>query len=168
MRDLVLLSLLLASPAAAQVRLVDAGIVCPRETSGELREAPGTEAGVIRTIDQTTGFDLPDRTVPMLDLLGFGFRTALEPGVPATAVTVVVTHPPMGPRGVERQEWTDTMIPEEDSLNLFTFELEYEKVAGDWAFAIEIDGVPAVSVPFSVSATENLDRVQQACFQFLS
>lgn len=155
-------------PAAAQVRLVEAGIVCPRETSGELVEAPGTEAGVIRRIEQETTFDLSEQIVPTMTDLSFGFRTALKPGARAMGVTVVITHPPMGPRRVTREEWEDRIEAGADNLNLFTFEHDYEKVPGLWTFSIEVDGAPVVSVPFEVTAGDGRGRVEQACFQFLS
>lgn len=164
----ILLVLICAAPVAAQVRLVDAGIICPRKSTGELVAAPGTEAGHIRRIIEGLTFDLPDRIVPTMDSLSFGFRTSLKPGTPTQDVTVVVTHPPMGERGVEREEWTDVIEPGSESLNLFTFELDYEKVPGPWEFSIEIDGIPQVSVPFTVTETGGQGRVEQACFQFLS
>lgn len=163
-----LLSFLLTAPAMAQVRLVDAGIVCPRPSDGSLVEAPGTEAGFIRQIDAGLLFDLPDRTVPAMDQIGFGFRTELEPGVPETDVTVVVTHPPMGDRGIEREAWEDTLVPGTTNMNLFTFEFDYEKVLGPWTFSIEMAGRTVVTVPFVVTATENQGRVERTCFQFLS
>ncbi|SDZ55816.1 protein of unknown function [Jannaschia faecimaris] len=165
---LFLASPLLASPASAQVRLVDAGIICPRESEGEFVDAPGTESGFIRRIRQGLAFDLPDRTVPTMDQLSFGFRTTLKAGAATTPVTVVVTHPPMGERGIEREEWTDVMTPDASNLNLFTFEMDYEKVPGPWTFSIEIDGQPIVTVPFEVTETENQGRVERACFQFMS
>lgn len=160
--------ILLAAPATAQVRLIDAGIICPRESRGDLVEAPGTEAGHIRRIEEGLSFDLPDRLVPTMDLLSFGFRTELKPETPALAVTVVVTHPPMGPRGVEREQWADVMEPGMASLNLFTFEMDYEKVAGDWSFSIEVGGEPVVTVPFEVTETDGRGSVERVCFQFLA
>ncbi len=168
LRLLVLPLTLLATPAAAQVRLSDAGIICPRESRGDLVEAPGTEAGHIRRIEEGLSFDLPDRIVPTMDQLSFGFRTELKPGTPALDVTVVVTHPPMGERGVEREEWSDTIQPGTSSLNLFTFELDYEKVPGDWAFSIEVGGEPVVTVPFTVTETDGRGPVERTCFQFLA
>ena len=168
MRVPALILLCLASPVAAQVHLVEAGIICPRESDGLLVEAPGTESGVIRRIEAGLAFDLPDRTVPTLDQLSFGFRSALDAGEPETEVTIVVTHPPMGDRGVEREEWTDVLSPGAANLNLFTFEEDYEKVVGPWTFAVEIDGATVLSVPFEVAQGENVAAVEQACFQFLS
>ena len=167
-RSLIILLTLLATPAASQVRLIDAGIICPRESRGALVEAPGTEAGHIRQIEEGLSFDLPDRIVPTMDLLSFGFRTELKPGTGPLAVTVVVTHPPMGERGVVREEWSDVLEPGNSSVNLFTFEMDYEKVPGDWAFSIEVEGKPVVTVPFEVTETDNRGRIEQACFQFLA
>lgn len=169
MRPIFLLTALsLAAPAAAQVRLIDAGIICPRDSDGALIDAPGTETGFIRQIDEGLSFDLPDRVVPTIDQLSFGFRTALKAGASETPITVIVTHPPMGERGVERQEWKDTLVPGGGSMNLFTFEFDYEKVPGSWAFSIEVDDQVVVTVPFEVTETANQGRIEQACFQFLS
>ncbi|GIT90225.1 hypothetical protein JANAI62_02920 [Jannaschia pagri] len=154
--------------SSAQVRLLETGILCPRISSGELIEAPGTEAGVIRRIDQGLGFDLPGRTVPIMDNLGFGFRIALKDGASAQDVTIVVTHPPMGAAQVTRQEWADTIWPGETNLNLFTFEEDYEKVPGPWTFSAEIDGETLVEVPFTVTEDGGRGPVEAACFRFMS
>ena len=161
---------LLALPGAgvAQVQLVEAGIVCPREAVGALVAAPGTESGTIRRIEGEVRFDLAGRVVPTMDDLSFGFRAALKPGAPPVAATIVVTHPPMGPRAVTRQEWEDTIVPGGDSLNLFTFEEEHEKVPGAWTFSIEVDGEPVVTVPFEVSPADGRGAVEAVCFRFLS
>ncbi|MGB3554887.1 MAG: DUF3859 domain-containing protein [Jannaschia sp.] len=161
--------LLSASGAAAQVRLVEAGIVCPRISSGDLVPAPGTEAGFIRRIEEGTGFDLDARDVPTMDNLSFGFRTALEDGIAEPReVTIVVTHPPMGPRRVTREEWPDTILPDTTNLNLFTFEHEYEKITGPWTFAVEIDGTPVVTIAFEVTEAGGRGEVEAACFRFMS
>ncbi|WP_299816237.1 DUF3859 domain-containing protein [uncultured Jannaschia sp.] len=165
---LTLSGIALPGAAPADVRLLEAGIICPRESTGELVAAPRTEAGQIRLIDETLGFDLPSRTVPTMDDLSFGFRTELEPGVSARDVTIVVTHPPMGAAGMVRQEWDDVLLAGDASLNLFTFEEDYEKVPGTWTFSIEIEGTPVVVVPFEVTETDGRGAVEQVCFQFLS
>lgn len=168
LRSLLITACLFTLPASAQVRLVEAGIVCPRITTGELIEAPGTEAGVIRRIERSTTFDLDARVVPTMTNLGFGFRTELEPGAQAQDVMIVVTHPPMGERGVKREEWPDLLLPGQTNLNLFTFEHDYEKVPGPWTFAIEIEGETIVQVDFDVTEDGGRGPVEQACFQFMS
>lgn len=164
----LLLAIFVTYDASAQVRLVEAGIVCPRPVEGELADAPNTEAGHIRRITDITTFDLLDRTVPALTDLSFGFRIELAPGLPDQAITVVIEHPPLGPRRVTRQEWEDTILRNGRSLNLFTFEFDYEKVPGPWTFSIEIDDAPVVSVAFEVVTDGGSGRVEQTCFQFLS
>lgn len=157
-----------ASGAEAQVRLVEAGIVCPREPSGALVEAPGTEAGVLRQVEEGLAFDVLSRTVPMIDDLAFGVRVELKAGTPPLSAVVVVTHPPMGPRGVTREEWPDALLPGGQSVNLFTFEQDYEKVPGRWTFGLEVEGEPVVTVAFDVLAEGGQGPVEQVCFTFLS
>ncbi len=166
--DLALALAALAAPAGAQVRLVEAGIVCPREPTGAFEDAPGTEAGAIRRIEEAVVFDLPDRNVPTITNLSFGLRAALDPGAEATDVTIVVEHPPMGERDVTRQEWDDTILPGGGSISLFTFEEAYEKVPGPWRFSIEAGGATLVEVAFEVTAEDGRGAVERACFQFLS
>jgi hypothetical protein len=163
-----LAALLAATPAWAQVQLVEAGIICPRIVTGELVEAPDTEVGAIRRIDQRLAFDLDARDVPTITNLSFGFRVALDPGEGDREVTIVVTHPPMGERGVTRQSWEDQLVAGQSSMSLFTFEFDYEKVPGTWTFAVEVEGEPVVSVPFEVAAPDARGPVEAACFQFMS
>jgi hypothetical protein len=158
----------LALPVSAQVQLIEAGIICPRIVSGEMVEAPDTEVGAIRMIDQALSFDLDARKVPTITNLGFGFRVALEPGIAEQDITIVVTHPPMGERGVTRQAWRDRLVAGETNMNLFTFEFDYEKVPGLWTFSVEVDGEAVVSVPFEVAAEDARGPVEAACFQFMS
>lgn len=158
----------LVSEANAQVRLSGSGIVCPRETTGPLVEAPDTEAGFIRQVEGTMAFDLNSHQVPLMTDLSFGIRTELKPGSPPLPITVVVTHPPLGPRGVTRESWPDTVLPGEENVNLFTFEEEYEKVPGRWTFGIEVDGESVVTVPFDVLPEGGRGPIEQACFNFLS
>jgi hypothetical protein len=168
LRVAALLAALLTSPppAAAQVRLIEAGVVCPREPEGELLPAPGTEMGAIRQIDRPITFDLPAREVPTIPLLSFGFRAALEAGAGPLDVDIVIEHPPLGEGRVTRQVWSDTLWPGEVSTNLFTFEFDHEMVPGDWTFAIETGGARLLSVPFTVVPARASGPVEDACFQF--
>ncbi|PWJ20974.1 DUF3859 domain-containing protein [Jannaschia seohaensis] len=165
---LLALPFLLASPAAAQVQLLEAGIVCPRTTKGELIEAPDTEVGAIRLIEGGVVFDLNARTVPTMSNLSFGFRIGLKESAPAQDVTIVVTHPPMGDRGVTRQSWGKSLLPGEAGLSIFTFEYDYEKVPGPWTFGVEIEGETAIEVPFQVTEEGGRGPVEAACFRFMS
>jgi hypothetical protein len=159
---------LLSLPVQAQVTLLDAGVVCPRPVRGELIPAPGMEAGVIRIHEEEVGFDTATRRVPLIDLLSFGFRAALDPGQPLQQVTVVITHPPMGDRAMTRQEWQTVIGPGQTKMSLFTFEVPHEKVPGPWTFAIEREGDPLLEVPFDVVVADPGGAVESACFQFMS
>lgn len=168
MRGLALLLILVAAPAAAQVRLVEAGIVCPGDRDGVEEAAPDTEAGFVTTIEEAVAFDLPDRVVPTLEKLSFGIRVALKDGAGATPITVTTTHPPMGPRAVTRQAYRSSLVPGDTSLKLYTFDLPYERVPGRWTFGIEIAGETVLEVPFDVVDRFGNARVDQVCLGNLS
>ncbi|KIT18002.1 DUF3859 domain-containing protein [Jannaschia aquimarina] len=173
MRHRLILATLLACaaslPAQAKVRLVEAGIVCPndRESAG-YRDAPDTEAGRIDLIAEQIEFDLYDRTVPAMEHLSFGFRVQLKADQPETEVTIVVEHPPFGERQVALEQWTQTLVGGESSLNLFTFDYPYEMVPGRWTFSIEIAGQRQVEVPFVVGDRFANANVDQTCLGNLS
>jgi hypothetical protein len=152
-----------AAPAGAQLRLIEAGIVCPAERDGEMAPAPLTELGEIRLIDQDISFDLPDRAVPAIEDLSFGLRVGLPPGAAPVAGMVRVTHPPMGLRGVTEQMWPLTVEPGGDALNLFTFDLPYEFVLGPWRFAVVVEGEEVVSAEFRVGPEGINPRVDAVC-----
>ena len=158
-----------AAPAAqAKVRLVEAGIVCPEVREGERRPEPDTESGFIETIEEEVVFDLPDRRVPLMRDLSFGFRVALKDGEPATALTIVVEHPPFGARSVSRESWTHLVEPGGTSTNIFSFDERYEMVEGRWRFAVELEGERVVDVPFDVGAPGAAERVNAVCLTALN
>jgi hypothetical protein len=168
MKRALLLLAVLASPAAAEVTLVEAGVICPRPVTGEMQEAPGTEAGFIRLVERDPTFDALSRQVPLIDLMSFGIRAALDAGQGAQPVTVVITHPPMGDRDVTRQEWETVLLPGQVKLSLFTFEAPYEMIPGAWTFGIEQDGERLLDVPFDVVPAGSAGPVESVCFQFMS
>lgn len=159
---------LAALPAAAQVELVEAGVICPRPVTGQLLPAPGMEAGVIRLTEGDVAFDTTARRVPLIDLISFGFRATVGPDEPVQEVTVVITHPPMGERAVTRQEWETVIAPGQVKTSLFTFEVPHEKVPGPWTFGIEREGTRLLDVPFDVVPADGAGPVEAVCFQFMS
>lgn len=159
----------MTAPAMAKVRLVEAGIICPEIRDGDgRREAPETETGFIDIIDQDLVFDLPDRHVPLIQHLSFGFRVALKPGEPNTRITIVVDHPPTGDAGITRESWSQWIAGGERSMNLFTFDYAYEMVPGPWTFAIEVAGQRQVEVPFVVGPPGFNPKVDQVCLGALN
>ena len=169
MRALALLLCLAAPSAAAQVRLIEAGIVCPAERDGTPTPAPGTEAGFITSIEEGLAFDLPDRVVPTMEKLSFGIRVGLKDGTPLLPIRVVTTHPPMGPRSVTRQTYESDIAPGDASLRIYTFDHGYEMVEGRWTFAIEsLGGDVLLEVPFDVVGRFGNARVDDVCLGNLS
>jgi hypothetical protein len=149
--------------AAPPMVLESHGVICQVELQGS-RPAPETLSGQLNLIDQNRPIDVETMQVPAEIGLSFGIRATLTPGSVVPEVTVVVTHPPMGPNGVTVERWSAAMNYGEASLNLFTFEKEYELVQGMWMFQLERDGQVLLQQPFEVTKPGSVPQVQQACF----
>ena len=149
-----------AMPAAAQVRLLEAGIVCPRVQEGETRPAPGTQAGYVRMVPGLS-FDMPGRTVPLVPDLAFGIRLELKADAPLE-VTMVTRHPPMGPDGVTEQRHQTTLPAGDSYVRSYSFDFDYEMLPGTWEMGVELDGRTLVSVPFTVTRADDR-RVTDIC-----
>lgn len=163
----LLAAMVLAAPhklrAEADVALVDFGVICQVTTDGE-REAPLTEAGVVRLVDQWMPFDVRVARVPAHIGLSFGLRLLLDPDGVSNGTRIVVIHPPMGPRGVTVESWSAPLQPGVPNLNLFTFEEEYEMVQGRWKIRVmDATGVLFEQV-FDVLPAGSVPEVQDICF----
>ncbi len=139
------------------------GVICEINLEGS-RPAPETLSGTLNLVDQNHAIDVETAQVPAELGLSFGIRAELTPGAAIPDVTVVVTHPPMGPEGVTVERWSAAMNFGEASLNLFTFENDYELIEGDWMFQLEHDGNILLQQPFKVTGPGTVPSVQQACF----
>lgn len=139
------------------------GVICEVEMQGS-RPAPETLSGILNLIDQDRPIDVVTPQVPAELGLSFGIRAALKAGAAMPDVMVVVTHPPMGPDGVTVEKWAAAMNFGQPSLNLFTFEKEYELVQGAWMFQLESEGEVLLQQPFEVTAPGTVPAVQQTCF----
>lgn len=164
-------TLALGHPAMAEVgafvkapmTLEGFGVICEVQMQGT-RPAPETLSGLLNLVDQDRPIDVETLQVPAEMGLSFGIRASLAPGSAVPDVDVVVTHPPMGPDGVTTERWPTPMNFGEASLNLFTFEHEYELVEGAWMFQLERDGRVLLQQPFEVTAPGTVPAVQQTCF----
>ena len=157
---------LLALPAWAQdahIRLLEYGVICDIETQGS-RPAPLTESGVLHYIDQTREIDVATAAVPARKGLSFGIRIVLAAGATSDATRIVVTHPPMGKRGVTVESWSTRLTPGVPNLNLFTFEYDYEQVEGRWSFAVVDHSGKVLEQHFDVLPAVSVPAVQEACF----
>ena len=155
MRDRVIAlaaAALVASAGASQagLSLVEAGVVCPeiREATEQMA-APDTVSGFVDLIDEEVTFDVETRGVPLIRHLSFGMRVASD-APEVTDITVVIEHPPFGADATTRESWETTVPANGQALHLFSFDYEYEMVAGAWTFAVELDGERVVEVPFTI------------------
>ncbi|MEC3861510.1 DUF3859 domain-containing protein [Mesobacterium sp. TK19101] len=124
------------SVSDSPVALVDYGIFCPFEHTGESRPAPDTENGQVFLVDHAREVDIRGDTVPAILGFAFGIRYRLEPGVNLPPTRVIVTHPPLGAAGMTRQSWDFRPNPGDIAVSLFSFDMPYEMVPGDWSFLL--------------------------------
>lgn len=133
---------------------MEAGILCAPPATGT-QEAPGTIAGQTNLVDVVPPFVSRSRQVPAALGVGFGVKSAAK-GAPLDVVTIVVTHPPMGPEGVTRQEYTSWITSAEIaateglSASYYHLEYDYEMVLGDWTFSALLGDEVLWSVAFEV------------------
>lgn len=158
----VALALTLSANTAQALEPLDYGVICQVILTNK-REAQNTESGILNVVGPGHRFDVRSADVPAELGLSFGMRarsTSVEP----RTVTITVTHPPMGPRNVRRQSWATTLAPGAETLNLFSFEKDYELVQGRWNFEIRDASGKSVSKQFRVTAPLTVPSVQNACF----
>ncbi|MEQ5871711.1 DUF3859 domain-containing protein [Sagittula sp. NFXS13] len=154
---------LLASPLSAQaLALTGYGVICDIE-KGRTRPAPDTVSGVLNVVNQHHPIDVHTATVPAEMGLSFGIRADLPDGAEGGTFSIIVTHPPMGPQGQTVESWTTTLSPGDPALNLFTFELPYELVQGDWRFQIARADDIVLEQHFTVLPAGSVPAVQRAC-----
>lgn len=154
-----------AAPAMAWVDLMRAGVVCPDGRDGPLRAAPGTLVGGVREIEDLA-IDVETRIIPLIPGVGLGIQTRWTGPLPHE-VRMTTLHPPMGDRGVTRQEYVTTLPPGTASTRAYTFEFAYEMVPGPWTLQVEDETGILLSVAFTVSDAPNT-AVTQGCGLFLN
>lgn len=148
--------------SAPEVSLVDFGVICAVELAGQ-RDAPLTESGTLNLIDQGREIDVTTTVVPAAIGLSFGIRAqTLSPA--GGSARVVVTHPPMGPRGVTVESWTTPLEKDRAVLNLFSFDHDYELVLGHWTFQLVSSGQVLVEQRFDVVPPLNAPTTMDRCF----
>ena len=163
--------MMLAGPALAgsglsfaepPVMLIERGVICQVTPEGA-RAAPETEQGIINLIEPGRRVDVATEVVPAALGISFGIRFTLAETAAPLALRVIVTHPPMGSRGVEVESWTTGAVPGAPSLSLFTFEYAYEMVEGDWTMALEAGGERLLEQHFTVVPADAARPVLAAC-----
>ncbi|WP_163847292.1 DUF3859 domain-containing protein [Pseudooceanicola aestuarii] len=147
---------------APRLELSEAGIFCPIPSAGTA-PAPGTESGVINLIDGDHRVALHDHRVPAHIGLSFGIRIRLAPGAPPGPYSVVLTHPPVGPRAVTREVW-NAEIGTDYGVRLFEFEFDRELRPGAWVFEITDGTTTYLRQSFEVVPPRQAPAAIDLCF----
>ncbi|MCC5974974.1 MAG: DUF3859 domain-containing protein [Rubellimicrobium sp.] len=127
----------LAATAAAEGDVVgraigsfEAGVFCAPPTIGT-RPSPETVAGTTHVVDVTPEFLSNSRLVPAE--IGFAFGVlARSKSADLWDVTMVVTHPPMGPEGTTEQRFDTFIGADLPSMTYYQFDHESELLPGRW------------------------------------
>ncbi len=168
----VLLFLALAAlplPVAAQgadevgggIAAFEAGIICAPEVTGTL-PAPDTVAGVTNIVDGPVEFVSRGRNVPAVLGMGFGARAQAK-SKDLYAVTVVVTHPPMGAQSQTRQSYQTVVRADQKSVTLYQFDFDYELVPGPWVIEAYDGDVLLYRANFNVVVPSLVPELASIC-----
>ncbi len=161
---------LLAAPASAQeagdsiasvLSQFEAGILCAQEVIGT-SPAPDTVAGITNIIDSDPPFVSNGRQVPAVLGVGFGVK-AQSAGIDYPEVTMVLTHPPMGPEGMTRQSYTTAIGTAVTGISFYQLEYDYELVVGHWTFTAMAEGKVLYSAGFDVVPPEQVPELAGVC-----
>lgn len=149
----------MTSPRIAQTQ---AGVICAQDPAGS-RAAPGTLAGTMHLIDHEPIFVSRTRRVPAVLGIGFGVKSMSASPQGLDNVTMVITHPPMGPDKRQRQSYQTSVSGTDLSLTFYQFDAGYELVTGTWQMSA-FDGDDLLySVTFEVVAPAKVPELAQVC-----
>lgn len=148
---------------ASPVILLDHGAVCDVAITGQ-QDAPLTESGQLNLIDQDRTIDVTTQAIPARRGLSFGIRVTMKEGAALADTRIVVQHPPLGAARVTTQSWPVLLHAKDASLNLYTFEYDYEMVQGRWTFQVLSAQGVALTQDFEVVGPFAVQDVQDACF----
>lgn len=140
---------------------LQAGVICAPEVIDHV-PAPDTVAGVQNVIEGDPPFVTNGRTVPAVIGIGFAIK-AQAAGQDLPEVTIVVTHPPMGPDGVTRESYQTSIRADRLSLTAWQFEHEYELVTGPWTVSAWAGDRLVYAVTFDVVPPEMLPELAATC-----
>ena len=169
MRLALALCLLPLAAAAQDARILsdrisafETGVICPPPSVGE-RIAPGTVAGVTHIIEEEPPFVSASHRVPAVLGIGFGTKAQSADAFGIDAVTVTVTHPPMGPEGVTTQSFETFIRGDSPSLSFYQFDYDYELLVGDWTMQAAKDGEVFYSASFRVVPPAMVPELASVC-----
>lgn len=96
--------------------------------------AEDTISGRVDHYADRPAFAVHGDMIPAALGVSFGVHVQASPGFDGP-VTIVVTHPPMGPDGVSRESWQGALSATQYLYNGFAFEEDYELVTGEWTMS---------------------------------
>ena len=146
---------------AAVLSHFEAGILCAQEVIGT-SPAPDTVAGITNIIENDPPFVSNGRQVPAVLGVGFGVK-AQSAGIDYPEVTMVLTHPPMGPEGMTRQSYTTSIGTADTSISFYQLEYDYELVIGHWTFTAMAAGKVLYSAGFDVVDPRQVPELGGLC-----
>ena len=157
-----------AAPALAENGLrtgevvAAAGVICAGMTTGQ-RDAPDTISGRALVIDRVPQFAAPGTLVPAVIGMGFGVMAQTSGDLATDSLTVVLTHPPMGPDNIRRQQFTSHLTEGAASFVFFHFDHQYELVTGRWTLTAMSHGDIAYRVAFDIVAPQDAPELATLC-----
>ncbi len=144
------------------VASVEAGLSCAFPVDGKT-DAPGTVAGSVNVVRDPAGFMTKGRVVPAVLGFEFGVRARLADPMRSQVVTIVVTHPPIGPEGITKETWDTTLDGMESLLNSYRFEKTSELVTGRWAISAVAGSQTLYRVAYDVVDPASVPDLAQLC-----
>lgn len=173
LKCLSLIFALVISPAAAQVgpqpdkhspniSSFETGVICAQPVVGS-EPAPGTLAGVTNIIDEDPPFVSNARRVPAVIGVGFGLKAQSAAPDGISGVTMIVTHPPMGPTGTTHQMYMSSINGDKPAVRFYQFDFDYELVTGIWQLEAQKNGKVLYRVTFEVLPPDQIPELATAC-----
>lgn len=138
-----------------------AGIFCAPEVI-ETQPAPGTVSGETNIIKSTPEFVSTGRNVPAVLGMGLGVKSVAK-GYFIPDVTVVVTHPPLGPNGATSQTYMTSIQSTRTSISLYQFDYNYELVLGPWTVSAYDGDELLYRANFNVVSPELVPELASVC-----
>jgi len=141
---------------------IEAGVVCAPDPVDSV-PAPDTVAGTTHVIDVEPRFVSVTRVVPAALGVGFGVKSRSTDPAGLAPVTMVLTHPPMGPEKTVEQRFVTRISGQAASLTFYQFDYGYELVPGTWTFTAMQGDAALYSVAFEVVEPHMLPDLATAC-----
>ena len=149
-------------PISPDITDIQAGVICPPPITGTVA-APDTVAGTTHVIDIEPSFVAQTHIVPAVIGLGFGVKSRTTQDGGLAGVTMVVTHPPMGPDKTTTQSFTTRINDNSASLSFYQFDYAYELLVGEWEMTAWLDERILYQVNFDVVAPQAAPGLADVC-----